>query len=282
MKEKILILFLFVGSICCGQRKYEINLPSEKFSVVHNSQPVNIYIDKKKNIFLEGKKIKLKDIADSFLKIKSNLPLAQRNYLRPNLYIDKDVAYSYVQRITNEISSAFVFHVLYATESLESKKGIVQKLPVPFFYKRFKENSEESEGAMLIEELDLPGLAWQPKLEQLLYQQKFTEAKNILKGKRFSIINFKKKDLLEIDGESLLLREIDLIIEKLKNQDILFITYDKSLSYGDYISILSKLRDRKKIFISSHIISFERKKYIDFIEISNELQIKMKQKGVKL
>ena len=276
MKKKILILLLLISCICFGQNKYHINLPLEKFSKVHNSQPINIYIYKKKNIFLGREKVKLKDIADSILKIKSRLPIYQRTGLKPILYIDKDLKYKYVQKIKNELSSAFVFHVQYATDFLDSKKGIVQKLPMPFFYKKFKEDSEENEGATMIEELDMPGLAWQPKLEQQLYQQEYTEAKKILKGKRFSIINFKKKDLIEIDGESLFLGEIDLIIEKLKNQDILFITYDESLTYGDYIGILSKFRDREKIFINSGIISFERKKHIDFIEISNELQKKMK------
>lgn len=281
MKSKIIIL-LFINSLCFGQNKYDINLPIAKFPIVHNTQPINILVDKNKNIFLEGKSIKLNSVADSIMRIKSKMPLHQRNNLSPNLYIDRNLKYTYVQKILNELSSAYIFIVVYSINSIDSKRGIKQNIPRPFLYKKYKENIEESVGSTILEDVDLPGLAWQPKIEQYLYQLKFNKAKEILKEKTFSIINFKSKNIVEIDKEKISLNQVNQIIEKLRSKDILFVTYQESITYGEYIEILSKLRNREKVFIGLHSIGFERRKYIDFIEISNKLQKIMKKQKIKI
>jgi len=277
MKEKILILFLVVGSICFAQKE-AIELPKGYgFTVKYSKKSItplfSIYINKKGDVTLENIKIpNIEQLGDSLLKYREQLRPEFMPWLITLIHADKNTSYKHVENVKSQMSSALLLSTIYRTGHIEdinsgfsvrlNKKSLIQEKKLPIV---------ENTGDILFEDISIT----QDSIYQMiddLYELKFTSAKKILKSYNYKKVTFYNDEKLKINGKKFGLDDKEGIYKELKDTYFVFTFPNPKMTYETYIKNMSLLTKIYK----------DNKMSPAFVEISSDLQKIMKKKKVKL
>ena len=277
MKKKILILFLFVGSICIAQKE-AIELPKGYgFTVKYSKKSItplfSIYINKKGDVTLENIKIpNIEQLGDSLLKYREQLRPEFMPWLITLIHADKNTSYKHVENVKSQMSSALLLSTIYRTGHIEDiNSGLGVRLNRKSLIPEKKLPAEENTDDMFFEDI---GIIEDPIFRMVddLYDLKFSNAKKILKSYKYKKVTFYNDKKLIINGQKIRLTNKQRIFQELKDTNFIFTFPSAKMTYETYIknvSILVKIYEENKMTKA-------------FIEISSDLQKIMKKKKVKL
>jgi biopolymer transport protein TolR len=111
----LVLLIIFMVTAPMMMQGVDVNLPKTKATNIKTEEdPFQVSVNKKGEIFLESKKIKLEELES---KIKSIFKYRQEKELL--LRADKDIAYGIVIKVLAEINRAGISKVGIITEPLE-------------------------------------------------------------------------------------------------------------------------------------------------------------------
>lgn len=274
IKKTIVLFFIFASQFGVAQ-KNTIQLPFSNFELKYRSTTpiLGVYIDKKNTIYLENKKIKLKDLGSALFEIKSKHTTDFSAIMNVHLYADKRCKYKIIDKVKSQISSARL-HLLYRTNDfINVKKGIKWSLHGALEYiQPLNQNNSPSSDFF-----DIPGFIWYTQLEMDLYAKNFSKA-NLELEKRSSTYVEVLKNKFKIGNKCIKFSEIDKLINLYKNNEVLFIGFHKRAKYKDYIKAISAFKQafnkiqRERLFPMNNAL----------IEISNELKPILKKRNLIL
>ena len=111
----LVLLIIFMVTAPMMMQGVDVNLPKTKTTNIKTEEdPFQVTVNKKGEIFLESKKVKLEELEN---KIKSIFKYRQEKELL--LRADKDIAYGIVIKVLAEINRAGISKVGIITEPLE-------------------------------------------------------------------------------------------------------------------------------------------------------------------
>ncbi len=276
MKKKILILFLFVGSICIAQKE-AIELPKGYgFTVKYSKKTItplfSIYINKKGDVRFENIKLSVDQLGDSLLKYREQLRPELMPWLLTLIHADKNTPYKHVENVKSQMSSALLLSTIYRTGHIDdincgfsvrlNKKSLIPEKKLPIV---------ENTGDILFEDISIT----QDPIYQMiddLYELKFTSAKKILKSYNYKKVAFYNDEKLKINGKKFRLDDKEGVYKELKDTYFVFTFPNPKMTYETYIKNMSLLTKIYK----------DNKMSPAFVEISSDLQKIMKTQKIKL
>lgn len=242
----------------------------------------DIYLTKRGEIYLNDKRIKLKELADAIIKLKSKVKINEFISVYPILYIEIDTKYERVEKLKHEISRAWVNYIIYKTYNENFFSGFQRQLHMSSNYIE-KTVILENDGNYKIDlnisnHYDLAEIA---ELEFNLYNQKFEDFLNSIKKRKYKKIKILSKDYFKVNGSKINFNNSNFT-KSINDCEIVFISYSKNLKYQDYLYVLSTLKDKKGTFLFiQNSFKVNGKNYIPFIEISSKLNKTLKKYHIK-
>ncbi|GGG36266.1 hypothetical protein GCM10011344_41430 [Dokdonia pacifica] len=283
----IAFFFLFVSISDAQVKSIELPEGEQEVKITRVTPVLSFYIDKLENIYLEKEPINLNDIGLKLDQAIKTIP--EQNRLRTVifLYIDKQTPYSTVDKLKTEIASLNIRKIVYKTGSIEDKdffKGVYRKnypqynamtmseeptVEIPTFVPISKSGSTKN-----IPPPPLPPLHWTYLLEKEIYSNQKQIIEKTLSDREISCITATNKGII-YNSELIQSQDNEALLELFKSLNVLFLDFDKDLSYNSYIETLKSFkgiyklleRSKKKAFLvelSSQIKAIHNGSEIDF------------------
>lgn len=286
----IAFCFLFVSISNAQVKSIELPEGEQEVKITRVTPVLSFYIDKFENIYLEKEPINLNDIGLKLDQAIKTIP--EQNRLRTVifLYIDKQTPYSTVDKLKTEIASLEVRKIVYKTGPIEDKdffKGVYWKnYPQYNAMKMSEESTVEIPTFTPISKSSPtkniplppppPPLHWTYLLEKDIYSNQKQVIDKALLDRKISCITATNKGIL-YNSELIQLENNEALLELFKSLNVLFLDFDKDLSYNSYIETLKSFkgiyklleRSKKKAFLvelSSQIKTIHNESEIDFCE----------------
>ncbi|WP_271406252.1 ExbD/TolR family protein [Tenacibaculum soleae] len=277
IKESLIVVMLFVN-FCYGQ-KDNIKLPKGKSKVEFSNNYItalfDVFLDKKGVVYVKDSLVNYGQLGDLAFEFNIKHPFHKFNVLAV-LYIDKDVPYSYVDRITKELRQSGIRYYFRTEDINNVMKGVFY----PFYRPSFFYRSE-----VIIKGVDKIELKPYQYADYLnpdlihsyldnLYAKRFKKSDSILSKMIYKKIRFLKSDSIIVDNKKIPHTNLSEIYEKFKDVDICFIEYQPKLLYKYYL---------KNLILVKEILNMKKEnKGVFFMPITGELQKVLDKEKIKL
>ncbi|MDO4230048.1 MAG: hypothetical protein Q4C98_09555 [Capnocytophaga sp.] len=278
MKKKILGWSLYLlPFVVFAQTKYDIELPEggREYEKSEWTVPLNFYITKKQAVFNEeGKQFVYLDDISNYCLSKYNV----EEFLSPQLFVDKNIRFSFVQKVIKQLASVRETSVSYMTQLPQSRQGCLV-LHISSLYKKDEEENRtleqdiasEKDNEELNEEFSPPPpplpMGGQevtesteedadflappsppplPSYLQLrvgLYSQNEEVVKEVLQGNKYAVVYLLPNKQIKYLGQIITDNEIANLQ---KRNQMLLLRFDKELLYGDYIHSMQRIYKKGK------------------------------------
>lgn len=271
MKKITLIVLIIVNQSFC--QKKEINLPKGfGFKIEYSNYSItpilNTYVTKKGKVTFENINLPIEKLGDTVFKYINKQPEQLILNVQSHIYGDKKTPYKYIEAVKTQLGRGSSYKVLYRTDNFaDITKGLIVRLGKSLV-SEIKAPIDKNSIIM-----DLP-IILDPiqDIVDNLYDLQFDKAKKGLKNYKYCKINFYSSKKVIINGMKISLKDEDKIYNVMKGNDFFFVFTDENLCYQDYIKNLSLITKSYK----------KHEKYIDLIDISLELEKKLKENNIKL
>jgi len=274
MKKYLLILLIF--QISYSQSK--LNLPTSDYEIIYKSiTPIsNIYVYKNGDVFLEKEKRTILDLGRTLFETKNKFPIENQRYIQVHLLADKSTDFKIIDSIKSQISSSRL-HLYYRTNHLEDiTKGINWKNHNSLEYFKLQEKEDENNENLVFFEAVRIKNPIELQINEDLYNLNLKKAKELIDKIKYANIRFLNKNEIRIKDTKVKIRDTQKILEIISNYDVLFIRFNNKMTYNNYISMITSIKDVFKIL--RKIESRE----IPIFEISYELEDELRKNNFKL
>lgn len=277
----IYFYFFFTGF---SQNLNKLNIPKGDNEILKKKGNTyfDIYLTKSGVIYLNNKRIKLKELTEAIIKLKSKVKIDEFTSVYPILYIEENTYYRKVEKLKHEISRAWVNYIVYKTYNENFSSGFQRQLHMSSNYIE-KTVILENDGNYKFD-LNISNhynLGEIAELEFNLYNQRFEDFLNSIKNRKYKRIKILSKDYFKVNGKKINFNNSNFT-KSINDCEIVFISYSKKLKYLDYLYVLSTLKDKKGTIMSiQNSFKVNGKNYIPFIEISSKLNKTLKKYNIK-
>ncbi len=246
IKRKRLLILLISVSITMsgfGQPKTKISLP--KGGVERSFYgTIDFYITENQEVFSEDKRLLRYDDISNLIIMKNDIPLSERRVL---LYADKNLSYSFIEKIKEEIAQVEKVLFLMTDSIAGTKKGY--SIVLNSHLNRHKNiktiltleqeiKNQEFNESVLPPPFPPPNM-WYHDFEDIIYSGKKEAIKKVLKEYSYDIIRVLPNKVLEHKEVAISSEQLKRII---KDNDILFLKFDDKSLYGDYIYAIQEIK----------------------------------------
>ncbi|APY12116.1 hypothetical protein BWZ22_13140 [Seonamhaeicola sp. S2-3] len=273
MKKNLLILLIFQISYS----QSNLNLPISDYEINFKSlTPIsNIYVYKNGDVYLEKEKTRISDLGMTLFETKNEFPIQNQRFIQVHLLADKSTDFEIIDSIKTQISSARL-HLYYRTNHMEDvTKGINWRNHSSLEYFEIKEKESESSSESDLIEIVAIKNPIQLQINEELYNLNLNKAKELINKIKYANIRFINKNKIKINNTKVKLNDSREIFDIISNYDILFIRFKNKMTYNDYITLITSIKDVYKILR-------KESKEIPIFEISFELENELKKNDFKL
>jgi len=279
--KKIQLAFAFVLiSLVVFSQDSSIDLPDYNTSFKSFGLYTKLHIYKDGTITFENDTVKLEHLAKHIVKSNIRDRGHALKYLPVLIFADKNIKYSRIDSIKTEIATGSLnrLKVVYASKENKTNrvitgiksnylKSFFSLTPKQYYLTKRERNLKKKKDSLYQLELKNKGVNM-PKPPPLMSDEWYPVVKEAVYGVKKDIIEEvlenKKYDCFTIE-ESFITDDVskELLSNKLKSNNYLFIKFDSSTLYKDYFNYLEFIEEFKKN---------NRSACAEIIELSSEIQ----------